>query len=121
MSYSRLSALVEHLPVGILLLDSRGYIVYAGGMIQSILGYPHRELIGINVSRLMAASPAAMIHWYRTMIARRGLTLSMPLPMKPRQGAAKLLDCTLSNLLHLESVSGVLLTIGPVQDPISWG
>ena len=117
MNYSRLSALVDHLPVGVLLLDSRGYIVVANATIYSIFGYSQPELVGTNASRLMAASPAAMIHWYRAMIARRGLLLSTPLPMRARDGTVKMIDCTLSNLLDRESIAGVLFIIYPLKDP----
>jgi PAS domain S-box-containing protein len=119
MSNPRLSTLVDHLPVAILLLDGEGTIIYAGGSLDPILGYSCRELVCTKVCRIMMTSPAAMIHWFRTVTSRPDATLSIPLRIKTGKGAVRLFHCTLRNLLHHEAISGVLLTIDPVEDPLS--
>ena len=119
MSNPRLSTLVDLLPVAILLLDGEGTIIYAGGSLQSILGYSCRDLVGTKAGRLMKTSPAAMIHWFRSVTSRPDATLSIPLQINTAGGAAKLFHCTLRNLLHHETIGGVLITIDPVEDPLS--
>jgi len=119
MSNPSFSALIDQLPVAILLLDGKGTIIYAGGSLQRVIGYSSRELVGTKASRLMKTSPAAMVHWFRTVTSRPDATLSIPLRIKTGTGAAKLFHCTLRNLLHHDVTRGVLITIDPVEDPVS--
>jgi PAS domain-containing protein len=119
MSNLRLSTLVDHLPVGILLLDSTGVIIYSGGAIESMLGYRQCDLAGKNAIRTLVVSPSDAMHWYRYVVSRQGLQLTKQLLLQPLDGPPLPFDCMVSNLLHIEAFGGVLITLSHTRDPIS--
>jgi AraC family transcriptional regulator, transcriptional activator of pobA len=119
MSNPPISALVDHLPVGIALLDRKGAIICAGGAIESMLGFSQHDLVGRSAIRLLMVSPPEAVHWYSKITSRQGLKLTMTLLLQTLNGPALLFDCVLSNLLHIEAFGGILVTLSQTRSTIS--
>lgn len=113
MSHSRLTAILDHLPMAILLLDAGGTILFATQPLYTMLGFEGRQLIATDAFAHLPG-PSSLKHAYECYICRPGARTERILPIRRRNGTAFHANITLDNLLYVPSISAVLATVHPV-------
>ncbi|MEZ5101382.1 MAG: PAS domain S-box protein [Thermoleophilia bacterium] len=76
-SDARLRSLVEAVPLGILVCDHEGRIVFANGALEAMVGWRREELLGEPVERLLPQTLRRVHRAHRAAYARDGRTRSM--------------------------------------------
>ena len=94
----------------IVVLNPKGEIICAPGIIRMVLGYESRELIGRSAFRLLPYNlQRDMKLRFEWIVACGSLTINAVLPVKHKAGFVLRLKVTVCNFLHVENVRGVVI------------
>ena len=106
----RFQALIEHSFDAICLLDAAATMTYASPAAERILGYPAAELVGRNALNLVVPEDRPLARQrLGELLATPGHTLTVQVRVKRRDGGVVWTEHSGTNLLHEESVRGVVV------------
>lgn len=109
-SEQRFRALVENSSDGIIILSPKGAAMYVSPSVESILGYPEKEALSMQMNKLMHPDDAAAA--WTTMekaMANPGVPIEGPaIRVRHKNGTWRWLEATITNMLHEPSILGIV-------------
>jgi PAS domain S-box-containing protein len=111
-----LKHLVESMPIAVVIVDERGFIVYVNAKLEEMFGYQPNELLGKRIEILMPErfrhAHAQHRHGYMDHLQVRGMGSGMDLAGKRKDGSEFPLEAGLSPL----QLEGETFVVGTVTD-----
>jgi PAS domain S-box-containing protein len=109
-SESRFRALIEHSREGVALCDVLGKVVFCSGSIEGILGQESPQVVGRDLMELIHAEdrPLVQAAFQRALENPAEAITATPARMIHKDGSARTIQATLTNLLHNASVGAVV-------------
>lgn len=108
---ARFRALVQNSSDVVAVIDRRGYFTYMSPAVVGVLGYRADDLVGTNVLSLLTDEEAGRALRFKDLLESEdsfGQT-SIEVQMLDRNGAAHLIDVTVTDLRREPAVKGVVL------------
>ena len=113
----RFRALVEHSADGIVLLNSRGEVIFTSHSQNQILGYSAKERMGKSVFELVHPDDAAQaMKTFRSLVEGPGGSAIVQMRYLSKAGSWRWLECIANNLLAEPSVQGVVINYRDISE-----
>ncbi len=110
-------SLIENAADVISILDNRGRIVYESPSHERVLGYPTGRLIGINSFDLVHPDDIERIQkQFASLLEKPGESEEVNFRFRHMNGSWIHIDGTGTNLLHIESVKGIVINYRDISD-----
>ena len=115
-SEDRFRALVQNAADVVLVLDARGAIQYASPAIAQVTGLDAADVVGISAATLIHPDDQPEVErQVGSTIGHPGATARLELRARHRDGGWRWVDVTLTNLLHLPGVEGLVANLHDVS------
>jgi diguanylate cyclase (GGDEF)-like protein/PAS domain S-box-containing protein len=110
-------SLIENALDTITILDANGTVLYESPSVERVLGYAPEEMVGASVFEFIHPDDAPRVKGvFQQAEKRTGMTSSLELRFRHRDGSWRILEAVGRNLLHDPSVGGVVVNARDVTE-----
>ncbi|HEX3869326.1 MAG TPA: response regulator, partial [Pirellulales bacterium] len=114
-SEAHFRSLIENVSDVIMKLDARGVIEYASPSVERVLGTAPNDCLGRPLSDYI--SPRDRDAWNLALVeARQGASASVELHVERPDGAERIVDASITDLLNKPDVQGIVVNLGDITE-----